>query len=196
MVVSSINRNNHDNRGSRNIKSTRDRKSSRNIKSSRNTKSSRDIKRSSNRENTIDDESSNTKRSSNRENTIDDESSNTKRKRTSNIKRTSRFLSKYELAYILGQRAVDIAAGSPPFIDLNTLYRRESTEEASQYQRHVKPKKEKRLIDPLEIARSELYSRQLDHWIICRQMPNGEVEEVKLRDLQFRKIGEITLYNK
>jgi DNA-directed RNA polymerase I, II, and III subunit RPABC2 len=76
------------------------------------------------------------------------------------LHRTIPFLTKYERARILGQRAIQINAGAPPFV-----------------------KVPENVIDGLIIARMELEQKRIPY-IIRRPLPNGGSEYWKIADLE------------
>jgi len=84
---------------------------------------------------------------------------NTETTSSDNSKITTPYLSKYELARVLGVRAVQISMNSPIRIPLK------SNE-----------------IDPLKIAKKELKAGK-SPIIIRRYLPNGEYEDFSVNDL-------------
>jgi DNA-directed RNA polymerase I, II, and III subunit RPABC2 len=71
---------------------------------------------------------------------------------------TTRFLTKYERARVLGTRAMQLSMNAPPLVDLEGL------------------------IDPLDIAGKELRERKLP-LIIRRYLPDGSYEDWPINDL-------------
>lgn len=72
---------------------------------------------------------------------------------------TSRFLSKYERARIIGTRALQISMNFPLTVDRGDL------------------------MDPIKIATKELESKTLQHLVLRRYLPNGNHEDWPLKDL-------------
>jgi len=75
--------------------------------------------------------------------------------------RTVPFITKYERAKILGERAKQINAGATPFVDVN-----------------------QEIIDGYSIALAEFEQKKIP-MIIRRPLPNGQSEYWKLEDLEF-----------
>jgi DNA-directed RNA polymerase I, II, and III subunit RPABC2 len=71
------------------------------------------------------------------------------------------FITKYEKAKILGERAKQINAGATPFVDVN-----------------------QEIIDGYLIALAEFEQKKIP-MIIRRPLPNGQSEYWKLEDLEF-----------
>ncbi|KAL7719941.1 DNA-directed RNA polymerase I [Entamoeba marina] len=71
---------------------------------------------------------------------------------------TTKFMTKYEKARVLGTRAAQISNNAPTFVELNGM------------------------TDPLEIAMKELKEKKLP-FIIRRRLPNGAYEDWKISEL-------------
>ena len=71
---------------------------------------------------------------------------------------TTRFMTKYEKARVLGTRALQISMNAPIFVDLNDE------------------------TDPLEIAMKELKEKKIP-FIIRRRLPNGSYEDWQVSEL-------------
>ena len=74
---------------------------------------------------------------------------------------TSRFLTKYEKAKILGERAIQIANGDKVLVDVD-----------------------EGVWDPMKIAEKELREKKI-HFIIRRFLPDGNYEDWNVNDLIF-----------
>ena len=74
------------------------------------------------------------------------------------IKITSKFMTKYERARVLGTRAIQISMNSPVLVDCNGI------------------------TDPLKIAEKELKNKKIP-LIIRRYLPNGYYEDWSIKDL-------------
>lgn len=72
---------------------------------------------------------------------------------------TTRFMTKYERARVLGTRAMQLSMNAPPLVDV-----------------------EPGMIDPLEIAAKELRERKLP-LIIRRHLPDGSFEDWPINEL-------------
>lgn len=72
---------------------------------------------------------------------------------------TSPYLTRYEISNIIGMRAIKISNGEKPFIDISE-------------------------VNPVKIATEELKAGFLGNYVIKRQLPNGEVEEIKISQLK------------
>ena len=71
---------------------------------------------------------------------------------------TSKFMTKYEKARVLGTRALQISMNAPVFVDVSSK------------------------TDPLEIAMAELKAGKIP-FIIRRRLPNGSYEDWKVSEL-------------
>ena len=71
---------------------------------------------------------------------------------------TSKFMTKYEKARVLGTRALQISMNAPVFVDVSSK------------------------TDPLEIAMMELKAGKIP-FIIRRRLPNGSYEDWKVKEL-------------
>ena len=73
-------------------------------------------------------------------------------------RKTSKFMTKYEKARVLGTRALQISMNAPVFVDVSSK------------------------TDPLEIAMMELKAGKIP-FIIRRRLPNGSYEDWKVKEL-------------
>ena len=76
-------------------------------------------------------------------------------------RRTSRFLTKFERARVIGERAIQISNNSDVYVDVP-----------------------EGMWDPLKIAEKELKERKIP-FVIRRYLPNGEYEDWEVNDLIF-----------
>ena len=76
-------------------------------------------------------------------------------------RRTSRFLTKFERARVIGERAIQISNNADVFVDVP-----------------------EGMLDPLKIAEKELKERKIP-FVIRRYLPNGEYEDWEVNDLIF-----------
>lgn len=74
-------------------------------------------------------------------------------------RQTSRFLTKFEKARIIGERAIEIKNNAPLYIEI-----------------------EKGIIDPIIIAEKEFKAKKIPY-TVRRYLPNGEYEDWKLSEL-------------
>ncbi|ELP88937.1 DNA-directed RNA polymerase I, II, and III subunit RPABC2, putative [Entamoeba invadens IP1] len=75
-----------------------------------------------------------------------------------NDRTTTKFMTKYEKARVLGTRALQISMNAPVFVNLNGM------------------------TDPLQIAMEELKEKKIP-FIIRRRLPNGSYEDWKISEL-------------
>ena len=76
-------------------------------------------------------------------------------------RRTSRFLTKFERARVIGERAIQISNNADVFVDVPAG-----------------------MWDPLKIAEKQLKERKIP-FVIRRYLPNGEYEDWEVNDLIF-----------